>query len=126
MGYIAHHAIFVTGCGDDIKEAHAKALEIFSTFTHEVGVTVADGARLVTALTRGVTNGYQTFVIVPDGSKEGWSDSAEGDRCRDELISWLKSPGVYVDWALIRYDDYDYDHAFLADHNGAEPSDDES
>ncbi len=30
-------------------------------------------------------NGYVTFFIAPDGSKEGWADSDRGDALRDEF-----------------------------------------
>lgn len=40
-------------------------------------------------------NGYVTFFIAPDGSKEGWEESDAGDRFRDTVI------------ARLRQDDYD-------------------
>lgn len=124
MGYIAHHALVVTGCGDNIQNAHAKALEIFSTFDNQVRPVSPAGSSLVTGLMPGVVNSYETFAIVPDGSKEGWSDSDEGDRCRAELIAWLKRSDTYVDWALIRFGGDDYDIALVLDHYGAEPETD--
>lgn len=37
-----------------------------------------------------VINGYITFVMYPDGSKEGWGHSVEGDRQRDVFVAWLE------------------------------------
>ena len=56
---------------------------------------------LVSDLTPAAVNGYQSFAVFPDGSKEGWWTSAEGDRCRAELIAYLKSEGV--DFAHVRF-----------------------
>lgn len=36
-------------------------------------------------------NGYHTFILVPDGSKEGWPESDAGDQFRAEFISFLDS-----------------------------------
>ena len=41
-------------------------------------------------------NNYRSFAIVPDGSKEGWPESDEGDEGRDRFIEWLDTQ---------RYDD---------------------
>lgn len=35
-------------------------------------------------------NGYRTLVLLPDGSKEGWSESDVGDAQRDTLIAALE------------------------------------
>ena len=77
MGYINHHAIVVTtGSKEAIDSAHAKAFEIFGSLCSEI---IDSGM-----------NGYATFFIAPDGSKEGWQDSDEGDERRTEFKNWLK------------------------------------
>ncbi len=35
-------------------------------------------------------NHHNTIVLVPDGSKEGWTESDEGDELRDRFIEQLK------------------------------------
>jgi len=96
MGVVAHHAIVVTGGYQDWAElAHACALKYFP-----------EGQ--VSPLSAKAINGYQSFCVFPDGSKEGWSDSAEGDAHRDGFIAWLKAQ-AYSDgssplaWAEVNY-----------------------
>jgi hypothetical protein len=77
MGYMRHHAIVVTSWNSGMLEmAHSKAKEIFQQ---------------VAPITPETVNGYVSFLIAPDGSKEGWDHSDTGDRCRDEFIAWLDS-----------------------------------
>jgi hypothetical protein len=79
MGIISHHAIVVTASyGDYAERAHAKARDIFD------GV----GA-LLSELSPVTTNGTRSFCVFPDGSKEGWGASEEGDGRRNDLIEWL-------------------------------------
>lgn len=96
MGTISHHAIVVTATyGDYAERAHAKALGIFNE-------------RLVSPLSPGVVNGTRSFCVFPDGSKEGWDESADGDRKRDVFIEWLNLQR-YCDgstpyrWAEVNY-----------------------
>lgn len=45
-----------------------------------------------------LSNELYTFVLTPDGSKEGWDNSVWGDKLRARFIAWLRaSPG----WAWI-------------------------
>lgn len=83
MGWIRHHGIVVTGCGAHIEVAHAQAVSIFPE---------------VSALIGGRMNGYESFFIPPDGSKEGWKDSQDGDGERDKFIAWLTAEYRGVDW----------------------------
>ncbi len=78
MGYIRHHAIIVTSWDEKaIRKARKKAKEIFDD--------------LVTRATESKVNGFYTFLICPDGSKEGWEESDMGDAGRKAFIKWIKS-----------------------------------
>lgn len=88
MGYMRHHAIVVTGCGERIENAHALAV----TFCHTVSGIVDSRV-----------NGERSFFIPPDGSKEGWQDSDDGDRERESFIASLSK--LYVDWVEVQYGD---------------------
>lgn len=78
MGYIRHHAIIVSSYHDKyIKPVHEKAVEIFGT---EVSGIVESGI-----------NGYCSFFVAPDGSKEGWADSDKGDERRNLFIDHIES-----------------------------------
>jgi hypothetical protein len=64
----------------------------------------------VSEIVKSNINGYKSFFVAPDGSKEGWLDSDEGDIQRTALIKFLQgfrdpdgdSP---LSWALIMYGD---------------------
>jgi len=75
MGYIRHHAIVVTSWDEKLL---AKA--------HEMAKICGNN---VTDIVGPLTNGCCTFCIVPDGSKEGWSTSYEGDDARLQFIAWM-------------------------------------
>ena len=96
MGLIKHHAIVVTSWDDELlQEMHAKALEIFDQ---------------VAPITPPVVNGYVSFLIAPDGSKEGWSDSSIGDKAREKFIRWIDSKryddgGTAIDYVEIQFGD---------------------
>lgn len=65
MGYMRHHAIVVTTYTDDhARLALGKALEL--------GMSCSD-------VVASPVNGYLSFFVAPDGSKEGWARSKEGD-----------------------------------------------
>lgn len=77
MGTIHHHVIVVTCCAEEkIEIGYWKAVGIFG-----------DGR--VSTIMKSPWNGYYSFFIGPDGSKEGWPESSEGDSQREEFIEWL-------------------------------------
>ena len=108
MGYMRHHAIIVTNWHSEkdtyqprgaatIEDAHREAIRI--------------GLR-PTPVTDPVTNGYRTFFVPPDGSKEGWEESEAGDSRRDEFVEWLEKQtyddgSTPLDWAEVQYGDDD-------------------
>lgn len=103
MGYMRHHAIVVTGILRDltlssfprIEDAHAEALELFPR---------------VSPIVESEINGYGSFFIPPDGSKEGWAESSAGDGKRARFRVWLYSK-EYEDgsspfkWVEVQYGD---------------------
>lgn len=85
MGYIKHHGIAVTSCIDElIKEAHAKAKSVFKELTSEI--------------LNSETNGYKSFFIAPDGSKEGWQTSNNSNDARNAFLDWFKDSDNYCDY----------------------------
>ena len=36
-------------------------------------------------------NGYLTFLVAPDGRKEGWRESVTGDAARDAFVAYLQA-----------------------------------
>ena len=90
MGTIQNHVIIVHGHkreewnkDDDftLEDAHKIAKDIFPW---------------VSEMSPEQVNGTVTFFIPPDGSKEGWSESDEGDSRREQLKQALLRKGVEV------------------------------
>lgn len=111
MGYMRHHAIVVTTYKSELAaEAHKQATALFQS---EPGVRAFNGispADMITPVLESPVNGYCSFAILPDGSKEGWADSDVGDTARAEFVKWLESQR-YVDgssplaWVEVQYGD---------------------
>ncbi len=81
MGVMRHHAIIVTSGIDDMLEAaHLAACGIY-----------ADPDRIgqVSAISPHLINGSRSFAVFPDGSKEFWDGSDQGDEGREKLIKYL-------------------------------------
>tara|TARA_Y100001963_G_C6559762_1_gene343754 strand:+ start:321 stop:671 length:351 start_codon:yes stop_codon:yes gene_type:complete len=93
MGYTKHHAIIVSGWyQDDVKQAHAKAIQIFNrAFQNESKSLISD-------IMPGIMNGYSSFFIAPDGSKEDWPTSDNGDIARKEFLDWILMADKHLDY----------------------------
>ena len=101
MGYMRHHAIVVTG----MLETHGAMLSI-----HAAWDRAAEIFPHISSVVESEINGYGSFFVPPDGSKEGWAESGEGDERRTVFIEWLRST-TYEDgssplkWVEIQYGD---------------------
>ncbi|AIK69270.1 hypothetical protein PBI_MINERVA_61 [Mycobacterium phage Minerva] len=106
MGYMRHHAIVVTSWDQKLlAEAHAKAVEL--------------GA-CVSPLVDGRINMYQSFLVAPDGSKEGWDTSDEGDAQREALVEWLDAQcydddSTCLSWVEVQFGDEELHTCIVAD-----------
>ena len=108
MGYMRAHTFVVDSWdGQMIAEAHAAATEIFPWVSPVSPKTV---------------NGHQSFFIPPDGSKEGWAESAEGDERRETFKTYLRSR-AYDDgstslrWVEVQFAD-DENESLVVAHDG--------
>jgi hypothetical protein len=79
MGWTRHHAIVVTAWGEGIFAARDDIARLASA-----GIAVSGVTRLT-------TNGYQSFLVAPDGSNELWHASDAGDACRAQIKDYLRS-----------------------------------
>lgn len=109
MGMFRHHTIIVTsGFKDRTKRARRKARRIF-------------GKRLVSKIVETPLNGFWTFFIAPDGSKEMWDVSDQFDGRRAKYVAWLykqvKGKGYSLfDWVEVVYgDEYGRPSAVISD-----------
>ena len=110
MGHMRHHAIVVSASyGSTIDRAHAKAAEL---------------GMVVSGIIASPVNKVRSFFVAPDGSKEGWSDSDDGDVRRNVLIGWM-SQQRYGDgsgplsWVEVQYGD-DEQETLVVSHSDEE------
>lgn len=90
MGYDRHNAIIVTGYNlTDVTVAHDFAVNVGASVTDVLTTTV---------------NSWHSFMVGPDGSKEFWTESDEGDKRRVAIIAQLKQYRG-LDWAEVQYGD---------------------
>lgn len=95
MGWIRHHGIVVTSWNDEsIEKAHATASGMFTA---------------VTPIVESKINGYRTFLVAPDGSKEGWADSELGDAQRDAFIKWMDAQAYEDGSNSLSWLEYEHD-----------------
>lgn len=100
MGYIRHHAIVVTG-------QHAWHEPSLADVFDARQAAVEAGCRLVTEVVGPGVNGTSSFLVAPDGSKEGWEESYIGDDARARFIKWLRGDNRHFSWAEVILGDDD-------------------
>lgn len=102
MGYMKHNAIIVTSWdAKAVVASHEKAKEVFKK--HFTSHRLIDGSKLVSEIIDGVVNSQSSFLIAPDGSKEGWEDSKKGDDARAEFLDWLLHYDNYCNYIEVRF-----------------------
>lgn len=106
MGYMAHHAVNVVSSDADDRDA----LEAFRASL------IGDHARLFVGPVRGAVNGEDMWTLLPDGSKEGWEDSDQGDRNRSALAAICRQR--QIDFVEVRFGGDDWDVAYIVSHIG--------
>lgn len=89
MSLIIHHAIIVVGARDGLVEAYERA--------RELGLTVS-------STVQSPYNVYLSFLVAPDGSKEGWVPSNEADARRLAFLDWLADHGK-TQWVEVGFSD---------------------
>jgi len=109
MGMIQHKALLVTSFDSKkLKSAHKKAMKTFD----KNNVTLITGAGM---------NGYQTFVVVPCGSKLGWNESEDHHAAMEKFTEYLdtlqyEDGSSPIDYVEVNYGEF----ALTASHNGSE------
>ena len=94
MGYMRHDAIVATNWDtESVRAAHAQAKELGLCPSSICGPFV---------------NGYSSFMIPPDGSKEGWEESCEFDDRRDAWKTWVgenfgDGHGRWLSWVHVQF-----------------------
>lgn len=62
-----------------------------------------NGFKLISPIVESLINHYYTFFIAPDGSKEGYDLSEDGDRIRQKTIELLEATKQNVDSHSLNY-----------------------
>ena len=114
MGYMRHHAIVITS--DDEKAIFDLRQFIVEAVTPVV--SDFDSPVEVTEITGRAVNGYRSFMVAPDGSKEGWAESDIGEKIREDVIKTLnlkryEDGSSPFDWAEIQFGDDEHDNRML-------------
>lgn len=93
MSLIQHHAILVT------VDLGLEYIEKIAQKARDIGcVVIGPSAPQIN-----LSSTLCVLCVVPDGSKEGWAHSDEGDVRRAKFIEYLKSPDVYATWVEVSY-----------------------
>lgn len=109
MGYLRHRALLVNGW--DAKRVGTARDEVAALYE---GASTADAfGSLVSPLLRHVVNGGASFVIAPDGSKEGWLISEFSDALMEQAKQMI-ARHKYVDWCELLCGGDDDEFAVLA------------
>ena len=104
MGYIRHDAIIVTCFNEKVARSCRRKAKLLKLE--------------VTNIVISNINCYSSFLITPDGSKEGWGESDNGDSARDEWKFWVKKThGNYVDWIHVSFGGDEPENAHIVEYN---------
>lgn len=115
MGYMSHHSILITSWNQAHLEAlHQRAAQIINEESRQVEGIDAHLGYMLTPITDDGINGYRSFCLLPDGSKEGWTESDAGDRIRSRLKEALRQDDN-LRWVEVQYGDDDWDTKIIDD-----------
>ncbi|MFG1846711.1 hypothetical protein [Micromonospora carbonacea] len=99
MGYIAHDAIIVTT--SDCRPGGLPDIDAFRASLPP------EFQPLVIGPVRSITNGYLSYVFLPDGSKEGWDTSDDGDDYRARFVALFdqryEDGSTHDQWIGVRF-----------------------
>ncbi len=87
MRNIKHHVIIVTV--NDFKLAEKIKNDI--SILYKKNMEVKNAHELISPITPSLINNFYSFFIAPDGSKEGYDLSEDGDNIREKIVTHLKS-----------------------------------
>lgn len=88
MGIVSHHCIVVASWDENaLAGAHQLARKTFRPLVAETNPQ----SEIVSPIISSPVNGWTSFYIAPDGSKEGWEESDQGNEMRETFIKWLDS-----------------------------------
>lgn len=86
MGYIKHNSMIITvsaAQNGQLDLVYSKARKLFGNLVSEIILSPV--------------NGYKTFFIASSGSKYGWDEYKQHEKCRQELAEFIDSMRFDVD-----------------------------
>lgn len=100
MGYMAHHVVVATAYDFQLtgENPYWPAVINFEAWREE---QPEEFRHLLIGPIPSVTNGYLTFMLAPDGSKEGWDTSDIGDDLRGAFIELFAQN--HIDCVEVRF-----------------------
>jgi len=123
MGYMRHHAIIVTGplksYGDEFKALETVWGEVLRVGERHTATT------LISSIVPSIVNHSGSFLVAPDGSKEGWDTSDSGDAFRAEVIHYLETlrygdGSTSFDYVEVQFGDDEGKTKIVSDSDAAE------
>jgi len=120
MGYMRHHAIVVTSWRTEPLPPFVRDRADHPTLVQVHGKAQELCGHLVSPILGPFTNGYASFFIAPDGSKEGWDESETGAANRLAFLNWLRQfrfedGSSYYDWVEVQFGDDEWETKVTAD-----------
>jgi len=91
MGTISHEALVISG-----GEAERQKVLAIASRMPQNGPWRQEWERLVSPVLKSLTNGYEWFFVAPDGSKEWWDTSDQGNEFREQIGAALGADVVWV------------------------------
>ena len=102
MGTMQNKAVIIHSY-KNIEELHQKAVSLFNEV--ETDEDSYSYPNLVSPIMSSWANGYQTFFIAPDGSKEGWETSNKFDQLLKKFIEFSHSIKTYAEVFIVNWGD---------------------
>ncbi len=117
MKNIVHHAIIVTSRNlirlNSIRE---KCVDLMNS-----KISSKQAASMISATLPSISNQFQSFIIIPDGSKENYDISDEADNARSNVVEFLNGLDNSDSDTAIRFVEVSYgtdtNHANVLNHN---------
>jgi hypothetical protein len=92
MGYLRHKALLVHGLADDIQTVREDFVQIMLANYPELVLDTPNGpVTTVSEVVVAPVNGYASFMVAPDGSKEGWGASDTGDQAFEQFKTLIRN-----------------------------------
>lgn len=87
MKNIKHHTIAITS--NDKVQLEALRNRVLSIYKEKM--EAKKGNQIVSPIFESLINSFCTFYIIPDGSKEGYDASEDGDTVRKSIVELINS-----------------------------------